>query len=58
MRNPHTPAAPAVRAFLAEIGAKGGATLSKRKAKASIANGKKGGRPRGPNYRPRKRPKK
>jgi hypothetical protein len=44
-------APPAVRAYLAEIGRQGGKSTSPAKVKASKANAKKGGWPKG---RPRK----
>jgi len=38
------------------LGRRGGKVTSAKKAKAVRENGKKGGRPRGPNYKPRRRP--
>ena len=49
--NLETKTPPAVRAYLAEIGAKGGKSRSAAKLKAIAKNAKKGGWPKG---RPRK----
>lgn len=46
---------PAVKAYLQARAALAGSVTSPKKAKTARANGKKGGRPRGPNYKPRKR---
>jgi len=46
-----------VSEYLAKIGRQGGKSKSAAKGRASAENGKAGGRPRGKNFKPRKRPK-